>query len=172
MRNIVILSAIAVLCACNQQPSSQESSTETTAATETNTSKPAEEVPTEAINNPSTASDPTAQPGEFPVMTFKNDYYDFGDIVEGQVVETTYEFTNTGKADLLINRCDATCGCTVPNWPKEPIKPGKSGKIKIEFNSSGKSGINNKIVTVVSNTKEGKAELKFRANVQAIKKTE
>ncbi len=173
MRRIATLAFIAVLTACNQPSGQDNQDTSTTENTGT-VSEPSkqEEMPANSINNPATASNPTAQPGEYPVMTLKSSFFDFGDIVEGQVVETTFEFTNTGKADLLINRCDATCGCTVPDCPKEPVKPGKSGKIKIEFNSAGKSGVNNKAVTVTSNTREGRTELKFRANVQAMKKTE
>jgi hypothetical protein len=169
MKRIILLTTVAVLASCNQKPAPTDSGTSNDpAATHTEPAKA--DVPVDMIENPATAGSPNAQPGALPEMTFKNTFYDFGDMVEGQVVETTFEFTNTGKADLLINRCDATCGCTVPNWPKEPIKPGESGKIKVEFNSAGKSGVNNKVVTVVSNVKEGSTELKFRANVQAAKK--
>ncbi len=168
MRNIIILSVIAVLCSCNQASSSQDSGSDTNATTTDNAS----DVPVEMIENPSTAADPKALPGEMPEMTFKTKDHDFGDIVENQDVETTYEFTNTGKADLLISDCRASCGCTVPDWPKTPIKPGQKGVIKVRFNSAGKAGVNNKIVTVVSNTKEGNTELKFRANVQAAKPQE
>lgn len=170
MRSIIILSFIAVLSSCNQQASTDQGTESTTAAPATEAEKA--EVPVEMIDNPATASNPNAQPGELPVMTFRKTDHDFGDIIENQVVETTYEFTNTGKSDLLISDCKAACGCTVPNWPREPIKPGKGGKITVKFDSAGKSGVNNKIVTVLANTKEGSTELKFRANVQAVKKEE
>jgi hypothetical protein len=137
------------------------------------TDAPAEAVVSdEQISNPATAENPTATPSEYAVMTFKTTEHNFGDILENQKVETTYEFTNTGKVDLLINDCRAACGCTVPDWPKTPIKPGASGKIKVVFDSAGKAGMNNKIVTVVANIKEGTLELKFTANVRAIKTTE
>jgi hypothetical protein len=102
-------------------------------------------------------------------MSFKTKEHDFGDIIENQKVETTYEFVNTGKVDLLINDCKAACGCTVPDWPKTPIKPGGAGVIKVVFYSAGKSGMNTKIVTVVANIQEGTTELKFTANVRPIK---
>jgi hypothetical protein len=102
-------------------------------------------------------------------MSFKTKEHDFGDIIENQKVETTYEFVNTGKVDLLINDCKAACGCTVPDWPKTPIKPGGAGVIKVVFDSAGKSGMNTKIVTVVANIQEGTTELKFTANVRPIK---
>jgi hypothetical protein len=126
------------------------------------------EISNDQISNPATASNPTATPSEFAIMSFKNTEHNFGDILENQKVETTYEFTNTGKVDLLINDCRASCGCTVPNWPKTPIKPGASGVIKVVFDSAGKSGENNKIVTVLANIKEGSIELKFKASVRSI----
>jgi len=167
MRSFIILSFIAVLSSCSQPAPLKETET-----TNNNVNDKASEVSKDMIENPSTAANPGAQPTDFPEMSFKNTEHDFGDIVENQVVETTYEFVNTGKADLLISDCKASCGCTVPDWPKTPIRPGKSGVIRVKFDSAGKSGVNNKVVTVVANTKTGSSELKFRANVQAVKKEE
>ena len=131
-----------------------------------------QEIPQELIENKATASDPEAKAsaGQMAQMTFKSLEHDFGDILENQNVETTYEFTNTGNADLLISNCQAACGCTVPDWPREPIAPGKGGKIKVVFNSAGKGGMNNKIVTVYANIPENQIELKFKANVKALTK--
>ncbi len=126
------------------------------------------DVATEQVNNPATADNPTAVTSEYAVMSFKTKEHDFGDIIENQKVETTYEFVNTGKVDLLINDCKAACGCTVPGWPKTPIKPGGAGVIKVVFDSAGKSGMNTKIVPVVANIQEGTTELKFTANVRSI----
>lgn len=119
------------------------------------------------IENPATASNPTAESTNITTMTFETQEHNFGDILEGQSVEKTYYFTNSGKNPLLIDRCDVTCGCTVPEFPKEPIAPGEKGKIKVVFNSSGKSGLNNKTVTVFANIENGNTVLKFTANVIA-----
>jgi hypothetical protein len=135
--------AFLFLVSCNSNSSKKDNSGSTT--------ENSAEISNEQINNPATASNPTATPSEFAIMSFKNTDHNFGDILENQKVETTYEFTNTGKVDLLINDCRASCGCTVPNWPKTPIKPGASGVIKVVFDSAGKSGENNKIVTVKKN---------------------
>src|SRR5690606_13622726 len=108
----------------------------------------------ESVENPATASDPTAKPEKFAKVEFKTQSHDFGDILEHQKVETTYEFTNVGDVDLMIFDCQATCGCTVPEWPREPIKPGEKGIIKVVFDSTGKEGTNNKVVTVVTNTEQ------------------
>jgi hypothetical protein len=119
------------------------------------------------IENPATANDPAAESKNTTTMTFETIEHSFGDIMEGQNVEKTYTFTNTGKNPLLIDRCDVTCGCTVPSFPKEPIAPGEKGSIKVVFNSSGKSGLNNKTVTVFANVTGGNIVLKFTANVIA-----
>jgi hypothetical protein len=153
--------AFLFLVSCNSNSSKKDNSGSTT--------ENSVEISNEQINNPATASNPTATPSEFAIMSFKNTDHNFGDILENQKVETTYEFTNTGKVDLLINDCRASCGCTVPNWPKTPIKPGASGVIKVVFDSAGKSGENNKIVTVLANIKEGSIELKFKATVRSLK---
>lgn len=125
-------------------------------------------ISTDQINNPATADQPVVDPSKLAVMKFNKTEHHFGDIVENQSVETVYEFVNEGKVDLLISKCEAQCGCTVPNWPRQPIKPGEKGEIKVVFNSAGKSGTNNKIVTVFANIEGGKTELRFTANVRAI----
>lgn len=158
MKLPIYISVLALAASCSSGQSSAGSE-----------EKSGSSISNEQITNPATADNPTATPSEYAVMTFKNTEHNFGDILENQKVETTYEFTNTGKVDLLINDCQAACGCTVPEWPKTPIKPGESGKIKVVFDSAGKAGMNNKIVTVRANTKEGSVELKFTANVRPVK---
>jgi hypothetical protein len=86
-----------------------------------------------------------------PVVTFEKSTHDFGDIVQGDKVEHVYKFKNTGNEPLLITDVHVQCGCTTPKWPKEPIAPGASGELVVGFNSTGKMGIQNKVVTLVSN---------------------
>jgi hypothetical protein len=85
-------------------------------------------------------------------ITFERDLHDFGDIIQGEKVTTEFKFTNTGKADLIITNASGSCGCTVPEWPKEPIAPGEGGVIKVAFNSDNRSAAFNKTVTVTANT--------------------
>ena len=66
---------------------------------------------------------------KFAIMTFTKSEYDFGTINQGDKVETEFPFTNTGKVDLLITNAKGSCGCTIPDFPKKPIKPGEKGKI-------------------------------------------
>jgi hypothetical protein len=73
-------------------------------------------------------------------------------VTEGEKVTYSFHFKNTGNTDLLIRHAQASCGCTVPVWPKDPLAPGKEGFITVTFNSEGKSGQFNKSVTIISNT--------------------
>lgn len=116
------------------------------------------------IENETSAGQPEGKGGE-PVMTFEQESFDFGTIQEGEVVEHTYSFKNTGTKALLISEVQASCGCTVPDWPREPIKPGQSSSIKIQFNSSNKQDNILKDVTVISNANPVKKKLSFTAFV-------
>jgi Protein of unknown function (DUF1573) len=93
--------------------------------------------------------------------------YDFGTLHDGDVVHTTFSFKNTGKKDLVIQNCVGSCGCTVPSWPHEAIAPGASAKIAVDFNSSGKSGVQHKTVTVLANTDPPNTILEITSNVIA-----
>jgi hypothetical protein len=109
------------------------------------------EISSDLINNPNSATE-AADPEHMPVITFDNEVYDFGEIVQGEKVNHSFTFKNTGNNDLLISSAQGSCGCTVPTWPKNPIKPGETGKIDVEFDSNGKQGKQNKTVTLVANT--------------------
>lgn len=103
-------------------------------------------------------------------MKFEKTEHDFGTINEGDVVETVFNFTNSGKSELIITSAKASCGCTVPLWPKEPIMPGKSGEIKVKFNSKRKPNLQQKRVTLITNTDGGKEILTIKAMVIPEKK--
>lgn len=87
-----------------------------------------------------------------PVMTFDVLEYNFGTIKQGEVVTHEFKFKNTGKEPLIINNAVGSCGCTVPDYPKEPIKPNGEGVIKVTFNSAGKLNIQDKTVTITYDT--------------------
>ena len=90
-------------------------------------------------------------PADAPVIVFERDVYDFGKIEQGEKVLHEFKLKNTGKSPLIITNATATCGCTVPQIPGEPILPGKEGKINVVFNSEGKMGMQDKVVTITSN---------------------
>jgi hypothetical protein len=86
-----------------------------------------------------------------PAMAFKTEQYDFGKVTEGVVAEYVFTFTNTGTQPLILKEVHASCGCTTPIWTKEPVMPGKTGSIKVAYNSQGRVGIFNKSVSITSN---------------------
>ena len=77
--------------------------------------------------------------------------YDFGKVKDGERVTYSYRFRNTGNKPLVISSATASCGCTVPEKPEEPVKPGEIGFLKVVFNSEGRVGPTHKEVTVISN---------------------
>lgn len=99
------------------------------------------------------------------VITFAEESHNFGDIIQGEKVDHTFKFTNTGTEPLILSNVLTTCGCTATNWPRDPIAPGKGGEITVSFNSSGKMGVQNKIVTIVSNAKNAQEKVKIVTNV-------
>lgn len=99
-------------------------------------------------------------------MTFEHDEHDFGSIKDGSKVDYTFNFTNSGKNDLQITNAVGSCGCTVPEYPKELVKPGASGKIKVSFNSAGKSGKQEKSVTLTANIANQYQVIRIKANIE------
>jgi len=85
-------------------------------------------------------------------MDFEETVYDFGSILEGRPVTHTFKFTNTGVVPLVISDAKATCGCTVPSYPEDPIPPGQGGEIKVVFNTAGKTLEQSKPVSIIANT--------------------
>ncbi|MCS6818803.1 MAG: DUF1573 domain-containing protein [Chitinophagales bacterium] len=85
-------------------------------------------------------------------VVFSQIEYDFDTIQEGQIVEHYFTFKNIGDKNLYIANAYGSCGCTVPEYPKEPVTPGSEGRIKVTFNSAGKEGPQNKTITLIMNT--------------------
>ncbi len=97
------------------------------------------------------------QESVLPILKFDFDTYDFGEVTDGEIVEVDYTFKNTGESNLIIYDASASCGCTVPEYPKDKeIKPGESGVIKARFDSSGQTGKQVKSITLTTNTKNSK----------------
>ena len=87
-----------------------------------------------------------------PVLTWDKSTHDFGTMAQGDVLEHTFKFTNTGNEPLVITNVQVSCGCTTPKgWPRDPVMPGGSGELTVAFNSTGKMGAQTKPVTIVSN---------------------
>ncbi|GAB2700399.1 hypothetical protein GCM10011495_24020 [Hymenobacter frigidus] len=96
-----------------------------------------------------------AGPVAGPAITFEEVKYDFGSVAQGGIVDHTFKFKNTGNAPLVISNIGVSCGCTTPEWTKAPVMPGKTGSITAHFNSTGKIGMQNKVLTIESNAAAG-----------------
>ena len=101
-----------------------------------------------------------------PAITFEEVKYDFGSVVQGGTVDHTFKFKNTGTAPLVISNIGVSCGCTTPEWTKAPVMPGKTGTIAAHFNSTGKMGMQNKVLTVESNATAGSTTVSLVGEVK------
>ena len=119
---------------------------------------------TDTMNNSAT---PGGNNGEaMPDIKFEEEDHDIGTIEEGEIIDFSFKFTNTGKSDLLINNCTASCGCTIPHWPKEPVRPGETGMIDVQFDSNHKKNEVVKEVTVSTNCVPANRKVKFHGFVK------
>lgn len=116
--------------------------------------------------NVQVAAERDAAAKNLPVMTFNKSEHDFGTINQGTPQETVFTFTNTGNAPLIITNATSSCGCTVPEYPKNtPIAPGETGELLVKFNGSGQNQVT-KTITVSANTEKGSELLRIKAFVQ------
>ncbi|WP_242928994.1 DUF1573 domain-containing protein [Pontibacter vulgaris] len=113
-----------------------------------------------------TPTAPQVQAKAGPAITFEESEYNFGDIAQGDVVEHVFKFKNTGTQPLVISRVDVTCGCTTPDWTKEPVMPGKVGTVTAKFNSAGKLGQQKKAITIHSNATEQSTNVYIVTNIK------
>ncbi len=107
-----------------------------------------------------------AKATDYPVMVFDETVFDFGNIAKGTAVEHKFSFTNTGKAPLVIVDAKSSCGCTVPEYSKDPIAPGAKGELLVKYNGSGTNAVT-KTITVKANTETGKETIQIKAFVEA-----
>jgi hypothetical protein len=153
-----LFSSALLLGACNNEKTGEIGATGMNAAANEAAANP-------VVDNPNVTDETAAPNPNAPVMSFAVSEHDFGDIQPGSVVKHTFEFTNTGKSPLLIENATASCGCTTPNWTKEPIAPGGKGTIDVQFDSHGKMGIQNKEVAIQANTQPNITKVVIKANV-------
>lgn len=119
--------------------------------------------PAESQTTPAAAPAPA---GKTTAIKFDELSYAWGSVNEGDKMKHTFKFKNTGSNDLIISEAHGSCGCTVPEWPKEPIKPGKTGEIKVVFDSKGKPGDQQKTVTLTANTDPANTVLTIKGAVK------
>jgi hypothetical protein len=98
-------------------------------------------------------------------LVFTEYEHDFGKVTQGEKVAYVFKFENKGTGDLIIKSATTTCGCTVPRYDKNPVKPGDTGTIEVEFNTAGREGIQTKMITVASNASIPEVLLRIRAEI-------
>jgi hypothetical protein len=103
-------------------------------------------------------------------ITYLKHRFFFGNVTEGDIVEHDFEFINTGKIPLQISNCRSTCGCTIPEWPKDPIPPGGKGAIKVRFDTADKHLGQHKEVIVTANSYPGETKVMLDGIVDYKKK--
>jgi hypothetical protein len=134
-----------------------------TAAVSAQTNKlTAAATPVQGVTPQAAPANPNAGEFKFQVME-----YNFGTIKQGDKINRDFDFTNVGKEPIIISEAHGSCGCTVPQWPKEPIAKGQKATIKVTFNSAGKMGQQDKTVTINSNAKNSPIVLHLKGNVEA-----
>lgn len=106
-----------------------------------------------------------ASSGKYPVMTFDESEWDFGRVAQGTNVEHLFKFTNTGEAPLILSDAQGSCGCTVPEFTKDPIAPGERGEMLVKFNGSGQNQRNISI-NITANTQRGTERVTVKAFVE------
>ncbi len=121
-------------------------------------------LPSDIVRNPNSA-DGKVNAGDMPVMEFEKDFHDFGRVIQGEKVSYGFRFTNSGESDLIISGVSTSCGCTVPDFPKVPVKPGESQKIDVKFDSEGRRGFQNKTITISSNAQPATQVIRIKAEV-------
>ena len=123
--------------------------------------------PVKPVSAQTTPAAPVAAPvGKTTTIKFEETSYAWGSVNEGDKMTHMFKFKNAGSNDLIISDAHGSCGCTVPEWPKEPIKPGKSGVIKVVFDSKGKPGDKQKTVTLTANTEPANTVLTIKGAVK------
>lgn len=124
---------------------------------------------TPATATPATKTEPAVPAGPLTTVEFEEDTYDYGEIMEGEKVVYEYKFKNTGTEPLIISNAKGSCGCTVPEWPREPIPVGGSNVIKVQFDSKGKGKVGgqpqSKRVTLTTNTDPANIYLTIKGTV-------
>ncbi len=123
--------------------------------------RPAQQ-PANTVANPETTLASNA------AFKWEQTLYNFGTIKQGEVVNYTFKFTNSGTEDLQISSATASCGCTVPSWPRTAIPPGGKGEIVVRYDSKGKTGQQSPVITVVANTTPRQTRLSLRGLVQVV----
>ncbi len=161
---LIIVGSLAMFACQGDSKDARDKANETpanTAATPTGTSDAAQQAA-----NAAAAAENQVPTGPTTTIVYEQTDFDFGTVKEGEKVKHTFKFKNTGSEPLIISNAKGSCGCTVPKWPSEPVAPGATSQIDVEFDSKGKPGKQTKRVTVNANTVPAQTFLNITGNVE------
>lgn len=117
------------------------------------------------VLNDSIAGAAFADKNGVPAISFMEDFHDFGKLSSGEIVTYAFKFKNSGNSVLVISNVVTSCGCTVTDYPKQPVKPGEESTIDVKFDTKGKHGLQSKSITVIANTEPATTTLRIQAAV-------
>lgn len=117
-------------------------------------------------------SDDVQRAGPITEIEFSETEFEWGEVIQGEKIQNVFYFTNTGDEPLIIVNAKGSCGCTVPRYPKEPIMPGETASLLVQFDSKNKKGKQSKRVTISANTDPVNTYLTIRGLVHVPEKTE
>lgn len=144
MKKVIVFATVLFLAACKSEGDGKE-------------------IGTDVISNSASADGNVNT--NLPEMKFDEEEFDFGKITQGEKVSHAFHFKNTGKSNLIISGASGSCGCTVPEYPEEPIAPGAEGEINVVFSSEGKRGQQEKTVTIVTNCEPATKIIRIKTEV-------
>jgi len=160
---LAMVAMLALVSCKNEGSDAKDAARESLATTASTTTAAATDAAAKAT------TEPAAPVGPLTSLSFDEDTYDFGEVMEGEKVVHVYNFKNTGKEPLVISNAKGSCGCTVPEWPREPIPVGGSGSIRVQFDSKGKGKVGgatqSKRVTITANTDPQQTYLTIKGKV-------
>ncbi len=163
MKNLVLLFFLGAglfLTSCaSDSGDSRDAARESLQATAADANNASEVAPITTPNTPAIPTGPTTS------IQWLEEEFDFGTVEDGEIVTHVFKFKNTGSEPLIVTDAKATCGCTVPKKPTEPVAPGEIGQISVEFNSRGRTGSQNKPVTVTANTNPAQTKVVLKGEV-------
>ena len=165
---IFALVGLLALGACNNTPDVEKTKDALNSGTPSTAPGLTPTTENNATVNPTNATNPqipAVTPENATSITFAESVHDFGTVKEGQTVTHVFKFKNSGNKPLVISNAQGSCGCTVPEYPREPIAPGAGGEIKVKFDSKGKKDVQTKYVTLNANTEPAETRLTIKANV-------
>jgi hypothetical protein len=167
---LVLLTSGIMIASVNAQDKKAPVATKQVVPAKAATTVPATvNIPAQQIPAPTNATVAAPQPAANPnaaELKFKTEKHDFGTVPEGPQAKFDFDFVNEGKEPLILSNVQASCGCTTPEWPKEPILPGKSAKITAIYNTQGRPGQFTKSITVTSNAKTPSVVLMISGTVE------